>query len=552
MGLKIISNLRTVEANNFGGTIDDVGAVNIALLDVCGLLVRLRRIYELSRLLPPWQICHIVVPGTAVDHLKLHASVITLTATIGVQRQDSLDTATHRQAAMDHPSTNAQASTAPKSGFHQAASFVERALSFRTNAQRSSAPTSGPNEASSSAAPTKPTIRSALSASDLKRIDSFPAVPDEQIQRLLPGEDLQDAREWVRAALQEMHLNFDLDPKLLGEHSDANRGNALLALLLSRIVVSAPDSAGDADGREPGHLSGAVVDQEGRAAKGEASSEAFKSKSAGVAPPREYETHDLLKAIDKKDVETILAIRNANFDLLLDLSQGGSKAKTSAAAAQAGSDVAACVVSAGARHVRGLAVPAFGHRGRGTLSCCALFGCGVSRRWCGSRRTCQVSGDAVCDRLAAPQDRQGRSGKGLRGECSVGSAAHVAVVARQAQRLADGGSAEERGVRKRAGRPGQPAADVLFRTRRPRRIALCCPGHQPAACDGRCRSDFAGQGRNARCRGTYARREEEVVPRTPSDHRRRAQPHEASHKVALSLYTYTLTTLHGMYGDFLP
>ncbi len=260
--------------------------------------------------------------------------VITLTATIGVQ--DSLDTATHRQAAMDHPSTNVQASTAPKSGFHQAASFVERALSFRTNAQRSSAPTSGPNEASSSAAPTKPTIRSALSASDLKRIDSFPAVPDEQIQRLLPGEDLQDAREWVRAALQEMHLNFDLDPKLLGEHSDANRGNALLALLLSRIVVTAPDSAGGADGREPGHLSGAVVDQEGRAAKGEASSEAFKSKSAGVAPPREYETHDLLKAIDKKDVETILAIRNANFDLLLDLSQGGSKTKTSAAAAQAG------------------------------------------------------------------------------------------------------------------------------------------------------------------------------------------------------------------------
>ncbi|GAK62219.1 uncharacterized protein PAN0_001c0417 [Moesziomyces antarcticus] len=237
---------------------------------------------------------------------------------------------------MDQSSTNAQACTAPKSGFHQAASFVERALSFRTNAQRSSAPTSGPHEASSSAAATKPTIRSALSASDLKRIDSFPSVSDEQIRRLLPDDDLQDAREWVHAALQEMHLNFDLDPKLLGEHSDANRGNALLALLLSRIVVTASDSAGDADSREPGHLSGAVVDQEGRAAKGDASSEAVKSKSAGVVPPREYETHDLLKAIDKKDVETILAIRNANFDLLLDLSQGGSKAKTSAAAAQAG------------------------------------------------------------------------------------------------------------------------------------------------------------------------------------------------------------------------
>ncbi|TKY90674.1 hypothetical protein EX895_000672 [Sporisorium graminicola] len=231
-----------------------------------------------------------------------------------------------------------------KSGFHQAASFVERALSFRTNAQRTASSSSAANDDPSSStsqrrALAKPAISAPLSAEDVKETaGSFPALSESQIKKLLPGAELEQAREWVTAALQEMHLNYDLDPKLLGERSDSNRGNALIALLLSRIVVRQPGSQDEEHERGEGHLSGAVVDQDGQSGRDTLSSnEGAKPKSALIAPPREYETHDLLKAIDKKDVETILAIRNANFDLLLDLSQGGGPAaKNSPAASQAG------------------------------------------------------------------------------------------------------------------------------------------------------------------------------------------------------------------------
>lgn len=240
-----------------------------------------------------------------------------------------------------HTSPGGSSSLTPKNSFHQAASFVERALSFRTNSQRGASSSASENDRGSTSAqpkaPTRPTINAPLASADFKEINAFPMIPESQLEKLLPGQELQHAREWVQAALQEMHLNYDLDPKLLGETSDANRGNALIALLLSRITVPQPGAAEDEHERGQGHLSGAVMDQERRSGNdGEHSIQGAKSKSAGIAPPREYETHDLLKAIDKKDVETILAIRNANFDLLLDLSQGGATAKNSPAASQAG------------------------------------------------------------------------------------------------------------------------------------------------------------------------------------------------------------------------
>lgn len=229
-----------------------------------------------------------------------------------------------------------------KSGFHQAASFVERALSFRPNTQRnvSSSSTTGHHPASSSQheSRTRPVLRAPLTAADLKESNTFPAISDTQIDRLLPGEESEQARRWVQAALQEMHLNYDLDPKLLGERSESNRGAALIALLLSRIVVQDPASEDGEHGRSKGHLSGAVADEQRTEGNESAyASRDSKGKSAGLPPPRAYETHDLLKAIDQKDVETVLAIRNANFDLLLDLSQGGAPtAKNSPAASQAG------------------------------------------------------------------------------------------------------------------------------------------------------------------------------------------------------------------------
>lgn len=231
----------------------------------------------------------------------------------------------------------------PKSGFHQAASFVERALSFRTHTQRtpssSSVPSGEPPSLAHHDRPyTRPVIAAPLNANDMKETEaSFPRVPDAQIENLLPGSELEDARRCIQAALQEMHLNYDLDPKLLGERSDANRGNALLALLLSRIAVQ-PHSLEDGHEHGEGHLSGATIEQDNQVREGNTSAaDGEKPKSTLMAPPRAYETHDLLKAIDKKDVETILAIRNANFDLLLDLSHGGGPAgKNSPAASQAG------------------------------------------------------------------------------------------------------------------------------------------------------------------------------------------------------------------------
>ncbi|SAM69093.1 uncharacterized protein UBRO_00696 [Ustilago bromivora] len=243
---------------------------------------------------------------------------------------------------MDHnnPAPTSSGTAPTKSGFHQAASFVERALSFRSNTQRSTFSSSVPGQEASSSAqhrPARPAIGAPLEAADLKEMESFPNIPQDQIKRLLPGEELEQARQCILAALQEMHLNYDLDPKLLGERNEVNKGHALLAILLSRIIVQAPE-AGEGHERGEGHLSCAVPDQESSSKPNAASSDqSAKPKSAVAAPTRAYETHDLLKAIDKKDVETILAIRDANFDLLLDLSQGGGPtAKNSPAASQAG------------------------------------------------------------------------------------------------------------------------------------------------------------------------------------------------------------------------
>lgn len=235
---------------------------------------------------------------------------------------------------------SSQQTSTTKSGFHQAASFVERALSFRTHAQRQGS-SSSTSEHNPSASPqhqalVRPSLKAPLTKHDLNELQAFPRVPTSQIEKLLPGDHLETARQWVLAAIQEMHLNYDLDPKLLNERSDANRGNALIALLLSRIVISNQLSTDSDPGRGQRHLSGEIPDQKLACTNEASSSQGPKSKFSGLVPPKGYETHDLLKAIDKKDLDTILAIRNANFDLLLDLSSGGATSKSSPAASQAG------------------------------------------------------------------------------------------------------------------------------------------------------------------------------------------------------------------------
>lgn len=206
-------------------------------------------------------------------------------------------------------------STGPKSGFQHAATFVERALSFKPRSVSQEGP--APFQSRGKMAPVAP-----LNAKDLEESRIFPSVSDEQLLKLLPGDELEDARTCVKVALQDMHLNYDLDPKLLGERSEANRGNRIIALLVSRMSVQ--ERSADGSIIHDRSLSGQSMDTD-YSEPGYAQSVGSVGRSGSTAVlRRNFETHDLLKAIDNKDMETILAIRDANFDLLLDLSQGGS------------------------------------------------------------------------------------------------------------------------------------------------------------------------------------------------------------------------------------
>ncbi|PWZ02574.1 hypothetical protein BCV70DRAFT_209186 [Testicularia cyperi] len=218
------------------------------------------------------------------------------------------------------------------SGFYNAATFVERALSFRNKPSASSQPGQTSHHDVASTARVNLSPIAALTTRDLQDAGGFPNIKEEQLAKFLPGNDFEEARQHLRAAIEEMHLNYDLDPKLLGERSEVNR-----ALILSKLIVHSEDI--NREEAHAGQLSGTVADEEDvENAAGSMRDQGSSPTPAKpmVVPRRNFETHDLLKAIDKRDMETIMAIRDANFDLLLDLSQGGTTTKTSSAASQAG------------------------------------------------------------------------------------------------------------------------------------------------------------------------------------------------------------------------
>ena len=217
-------------------------------------------------------------------------------------------------AAPAHPAAGSS-SNRPLS-FSGAVQAVERVLSLRSSTSASQKepapePLAGPFKAD----------RIALNRKDLLS-DSFPRISEERLESLFPGKHGEHTRNAVRAAIDEMDLAFRLDPKALGERTDANQGYLAIALLLSRLQLVAPSQLNAS--RPPG------ADVESDAAN---SGTAQRNKGS-LAPPHRFETHDVLKAIDRRDVDALLAIRDANFDLLLDLSGGG--AANSPAAAQAG------------------------------------------------------------------------------------------------------------------------------------------------------------------------------------------------------------------------
>ncbi|CAD6891545.1 unnamed protein product [Tilletia controversa] len=169
----------------------------------------------------------------------------------------------------------------------------------------------------------------------------FPHVTDAQLEKLfpLPGSMSGSSatgpskhenaalrrRQVARAALDEMELNWKLDPVTLGEKSDFNQGCAVLMALLARVRVGGKDDSGLLDYSPAGLQSAEAQRQKREGSTQESGGPGGKKKGASSAAfARRWEAHDLLKAIDQQDHETILYIRDQAMDLLLDLSSSAT------------------------------------------------------------------------------------------------------------------------------------------------------------------------------------------------------------------------------------
>lgn len=165
--------------------------------------------------------------------------------------------------------------------------------------------------------------------------NDFPALYIDRLSSALHLDDV--AQSQIQAAYDEAKLNWDLDARLVGgQRSESNIGMARVFGLLDEIVIadegsgSARDAARqsvhiDADGKTV-----VTARQDGTQAHGQAEAVTKEgAKGTQEVFHRQYETHDLLRAIDRKDTQTILMIRDSNFDLLLDLHQGGTGASMS-------------------------------------------------------------------------------------------------------------------------------------------------------------------------------------------------------------------------------
>lgn len=165
-------------------------------------------------------------------------------------------------------------------------------------------------------------------------VDSFPHLSLDSLGGILSLGEVE--RSQVQAAYEEAKLNWDLDPRLVGgQRSDSNVGMARVFGLLSTATLA--HRLGDESSRSRGGggfgTDGEAVaapDQEGVTWEGESRSmdNAKGAKGTQEVFHRQFEVHDLLRAIDRKDTQTILTIRDANFDLLLDLNQSGGSGGT--------------------------------------------------------------------------------------------------------------------------------------------------------------------------------------------------------------------------------
>ncbi|KAN0065592.1 hypothetical protein ACQY0O_000710 [Thecaphora frezii] len=231
------------------------------------------------------------------------------------------------------PSASAPApptqATAPTSGSTSLLSAVSRVLALRPPPSPSSS-VPAPSTSSTGAGPYH-LDRTRLTLDEFTA-DSFPPIDEGKLEAIWPSPGFDAVRSNVLAALDDMKLNFDLDPKRLGQRSDVHSGYQAIALVLSRLEVGAPSEevhSAALEGRDPQPHDAASHGPRG----------VTETKPNPTVPPagaRRYEPHDLLKAIERRDTDTILQIRDADFDLLLDLSAAGAGGAVSSSTAAAG------------------------------------------------------------------------------------------------------------------------------------------------------------------------------------------------------------------------
>ncbi|CAO1625162.1 unnamed protein product [Sympodiomycopsis kandeliae] len=151
-------------------------------------------------------------------------------------------------------------------------------------------------------------------AAPARNVEEFPSLSQEMIKTIWSGDE--QSIKCVDKAIEEMQLNWQLDPKLVaGERSEANHGYAVIVTLLRHIALANGKNAGNRRSQF-----GATDEEDVQNLTIVQPSSSRNASS--TRPTKAYERHDLLRAIEKQDHETILEIRNQNFDLLLDSAPG--------------------------------------------------------------------------------------------------------------------------------------------------------------------------------------------------------------------------------------
>jgi hypothetical protein len=157
-------------------------------------------------------------------------------------------------------------------------------------------------------------------------VDVFPPLPPAAVlAELFPDAEIRAA---VTEFWHERALEWSIDPRTLGgERTASNRGAAALLRLVSSATLTS-----HAEGAEPRSsmassrdLAAGESDPEHDQVSFAAEDRAQDHAAAGQRKfQRNYETHDVLRAIEQKDTELLMHIRDVNFDLLLDLQGGAS------------------------------------------------------------------------------------------------------------------------------------------------------------------------------------------------------------------------------------